>query len=168
MSTLLNDRTLVEYGDFIAELTRGQTVGDIDCGLITCDLIEFFVDLCFRNRVECCRGYSFQNLLKQRKEEYSLLIKKGKEVLGEVVLHNFDYFGGVEVGFRLKREHHGRGYATIAVKALIDYAFETLGAKKVKTRCFKENVSSFNLITRLGFSKESQSDTHYFFSMERE
>lgn len=111
--------------------------------------------------------YSFQNLLKQRKEEYSLLVKKQGIVLGEVVLHNFDYFGGVEVGFRLKREHHGKGYATIAVKALIDYAFETLGAKKVKTRCFKQNQPSFNLIKRLGFTKESQSDTHYFFSMER-
>ena len=56
VSSLLNDRTLVEYGDLVAELTRGQTVGDIDCGLIACDLVKLSVNLRFGNRVEsCCR-----------------------------------------------------------------------------------------------------------------
>ena len=52
---LLNDRTLVEYGDLVAELTRGQTVGDIDCGFVACDLVKLSVNLRFGNRVESCR-----------------------------------------------------------------------------------------------------------------
>ena len=55
VSSLLNYRALVEHGDFVAELTRGQAVGDVDCGFITCNFVKFSVDLGFGNRVESCR-----------------------------------------------------------------------------------------------------------------
>ena len=44
---LLNDCTLVEHSDLIAELTGGQTVGNIDCGLVACNLVNLSVNLCF-------------------------------------------------------------------------------------------------------------------------
>ena len=52
---LLNNGSLMEYGNLVAELTRGQTVADIDGGLIACDLVKLSVDLRFSNRVESCR-----------------------------------------------------------------------------------------------------------------
>ena len=120
-------------------------------------------------------------MLKQRKEEYSLLVRSSGDtacnsgcgklsqpaVVGELVLHNFDYFGGVEIGFRFFSAFQKRGYATISASALIEYAFNTLGAVKVKTRCFKQNIPSFNLIKRLGFTLVKESDTHYFFEQIR-
>ncbi len=111
--------------------------------------------------------FNFQNTLKNRKEEYSLLVKKHGIVVGELVLHNFDFFGGLEIGFRFFKEYQGKGYATLSASALIEYAFCNLGAKKVKTRCFKENLPSFNLIKRLGFTLVKESDTHYFFEMKK-
>ena len=125
--------------------------------------------------------FSFQNALKAKKEEYSLLVrlsgavvdnsgcelKENSTVIGELVLHNFDYFGGVEIGFRFFNHFQKRGYATISAKALIDYAFNNLGATTVKTRCFKQNIPSFNLINRLGFSLAYENDTHYFFEQKR-
>ena len=45
VTALLNDRALVEHGDLVAEFAGGQAMGDIDGGLITCDLIELTVDL---------------------------------------------------------------------------------------------------------------------------
>ena len=33
VSSLLNDRALVEHGDLVAELTRGQSVGGVDSTL---------------------------------------------------------------------------------------------------------------------------------------
>lgn len=110
--------------------------------------------------------FDFQKLLKQRKEEYSLLVKMGNEVVGELVLHNFDYFGGVEIGFRFFREFQGKGYATLSARALIDFAFNQLGAITVKTRCFKQNTPSYNLIQRLGFTMQKQDDTHYYFEQK--
>ena len=55
MGALLDNCAFVEYGNFIAKLTRGQTMGNVDCGFVTCDLIELSVDLRFGNRVESSR-----------------------------------------------------------------------------------------------------------------
>lgn len=52
MGALLNNGTLMEHGNFIAELTGGQPVRDIDCGLISCNLIELTVYFRLRNRIE--------------------------------------------------------------------------------------------------------------------
>ena len=110
--------------------------------------------------------FSFQQKLKDKKEEYALAVKKDNQMIGELVLHNFDYFGGVEIGFRFFKESQGKGYATKSVTALMDYAKNVLGAKKLKTRCFKENKPSFNLIGRLGFKMAREDNTHYYFEKE--
>ena len=106
---------------------------------------------------------TFQQKLKDIKEEYALAVKKNGVLIGELVLHNFDYFGGVEIGFRFFSEHQGKGYATEGASVLIDYAFNLLNAKKVKTRCFKQNIPSARLIKKLGFLKVREDDTHYYF-----
>jgi RimJ/RimL family protein N-acetyltransferase len=107
-------------------------------------------------------------VLKEKKEEYSLAIKKENVMIGEVVLHNFDYFGGVEIGVRLFREYHGKGYAREAVSALKDYAFSILGAKTVKSRCYKENTPSKKLFTGLGLKTISEDERCYYFAIDKE
>ena len=45
MGALLDNCALVEYCDLVAEFATGQAVADIDCGLVTGDVIELCVDL---------------------------------------------------------------------------------------------------------------------------
>lgn len=111
--------------------------------------------------------YNFQKKLKEIKEEYALAVKKDGKMIGELVLHNFDYFGGIEIGFRFFKNYQGKGYATKSAKALKDYCFNKLKANRVKSRCFKENEPSARLILRLGLEKTHQSSTHYFFAQEK-
>lgn len=111
--------------------------------------------------------YDFQKGLKDKKEEYSFAVKVDNQMIGELVLHNFDYFGGIEIGYRFFKEFQGKGYATKSANLLMDYCFNVLNATTLKTRCFKENIPSYNLINRLGFSLQKESDTHYFFIKER-
>ncbi len=110
--------------------------------------------------------FAFQQKLKDKKEEYALAVKKDGIMIGELVLHNFDYFGGVEIGFRFFKDCQGKGYATKSATALMEYAINVLGAKKLKTRCFKQNKPSYNLIKRLGFKQVREDNTHYYFEKE--
>ena len=110
--------------------------------------------------------YDFQNALKEKKEEYSLAVRLDGVMIGELVMHNFDYFGGVEIGFRFFNEHQGQGYATESASRLIEYCVNTLGAKTIKSRCYKENIPSRRLIERLGLKLTNTSDTHYFFKTD--
>lgn len=110
----------------------------------------------------------FVKTLKANREEYPLAVKTGGVLIGEVTLYNFDYVGGCEIGFRLMPEYRGKGYAKECAAAVIDYAFNTLGVKCVKARCFKQNAPSYGLIKALGFT-ESHTDGEkiYFKKMNK-
>jgi RimJ/RimL family protein N-acetyltransferase len=97
-----------------------------------------------------------------------LAVKKDGIMIGELVLHNFDYFGGVEMGFRFFKDYQGQGYATESAGAIKEFAFSVLGAKKVKSRCYKENLPSKKLIERLGLIKSDEDGTHYYFAIDSE
>ncbi len=111
--------------------------------------------------------YAFQQKMKDKKEEYSFAVRGKGELVGELVLHNFDYFGGLEMGFRFFKACQGRGYAVESASALKEYAFNELGATLLKSRCFKENLPSRRLIERLGLIKSSEDKTHYYFYREK-
>ena len=51
MSALLNNSTLMEYGDLIAELAARQAVRDINSRLIAGNVVELGVDLRLCDRV---------------------------------------------------------------------------------------------------------------------
>ena len=109
--------------------------------------------------------YNFQKSLKNKKEEFSFAVRLNEEMIGELVLHNFDFFGGVEMGFRFFKDFQKKGYAIESASALKDYALEVLGAKKLKSRCFKENLPSKKIIERLGLKIKKETDTHFFFEL---
>ena len=111
--------------------------------------------------------FAFQKALKDKKEEYSLAVRLNGRMIGELVLHNFDYFGGVEMGFRFFKEYQGKGYAFESASALKNYVFNVLKAQTLKSRCFKQNVPSRRLIEKLGLKLSYTDDTHFYFKLNR-
>ncbi len=61
----------------------------------------------------------------------------------------------LEVGYIFATAHGGRGYATEAVRALLDLAFTELGARRVVARVDARNVRSRALLQRLGMRQEA-------------
>ncbi len=112
--------------------------------------------------------YSFQQKMKDKKEEYSFAVRENGVMVGELVLHNFGYYGDLEMGFRFFKRYQGKGYAIESASALRDYAFNQMGAKRLKSRCYKQNAPSRKLIERLGLKEYMQDDTHYYFKKEKE
>ena len=101
--------------------------------------------------------FDFQNSLKAKKEEYSFAVRLDDKMIGELVLHNFgEEDNSVEMGFRFFKGVQGKGYAIESASALKQFVFENLGADKLKSRCFKENVKSASLINRLGLTKNKE------------
>ena len=107
--------------------------------------------------------YNFQKALKESKEEYSLAVRKDGNMIGELVLHNCDYFLGVEIGFRFFKEYQGRGYAIESVNSLIEYLKNVLKAKTVKGKCYIENNASLKLFEKAGFTKYKKDEKYYYF-----
>ena len=55
----------------------------------------------------------------------------------------------------LAPEHHGQGYGTEAVSALLEICFGQLGLRRVIAGCFTDNEPSWRLMERLGMRRES-------------
>lgn len=62
-----------------------------------------------------------------------------------------------ELGWVLHPEHTGRGYATEAMRAVIDTCFGPLGLRRVHAGCFTVNEPSWRLMERLGMRREEDS-----------
>jgi len=56
-----------------------------------------------------------------------------------------------QVGYNIMKNHWNRGYTTEAMKAILRFAFENLGIKKVSGGHAKENLASAKVIEKLGF-----------------
>ena len=59
-----------------------------------------------------------------------------------------------EIGYTIAREHWSRGYATEAVRGLVDHAFGTLGLNRLEADIDPRNEASARLLERLGFTRE--------------
>lgn len=59
-----------------------------------------------------------------------------------------------EIGWALAPEHTGHGYATEAVRAVIDLCFGTFGLRRVHAGCFAPNEPSWRLMERIGMRRE--------------
>lgn len=66
--------------------------------------------------------------------------------------------GEYEVGWRLREDAWGRGYAKEAAMASLDHAFGALGAERVVAVTYKENEPSWGLMERLGMKRREDLD----------
>jgi RimJ/RimL family protein N-acetyltransferase len=66
--------------------------------------------------------------------------------------------GMVEIGWRLREDAWGRGYAKEAAIASLDFAFAELGAERVVAITFPGNLASWGLMERLGMSRRPELD----------
>lgn len=72
-----------------------------------------------------------------------------------VFLHSVEH-GSVEVGWIFDPAHGGRGYATEAVRALLDLVFTGLEARRAVARVDERNTASSRLCDRIGMRLEAR------------
>lgn len=106
----------------------------------------------------------FVRKMKETKEEYSVAIRVTSAFAGEGVFHNFDFRGNVELGIRLLPEFQGQGFAVDTVKAMKNFAKNTLNAKTIKMKCMLENHKSAEMIKKSGFTEESRDKKFIYFT----
>lgn len=76
------------------------------------------------------------------------------ELIGDIGIHFLDPFQ-IELGYTLSPAYQGRGYATLAVRAVVTEAFAVWGKHRIQASVDPDNVKSIRLLERLGFRKEA-------------
>lgn len=95
------------------------------------------------------------------KNFYAVALKTGK-VIGNLYLAKGD-FDTWELGYVFHSDFWGKGYACESAGALISFAFEHLGARRIVAMCNPLNASSWKLLERLTFRREGKLIQNIFF-----
>lgn len=67
-----------------------------------------------------------------------------------------------ELGYAVRREDWGKGYATEAASLMLDFGFHTIQLHRIQAACGPENHPSQRLLAKLGFTPEGRIRDHVF------
>ena len=116
---------------------------------------EFFETVDRANADQAERGHCFW--LIERKSDGALLGFCG---LKRVDASGTDLTGEFEIGWRLRQNCWGQGYAKEAARASLDRAFHTHGAERVVAFTLENNAASWGLMQALGMERRVDLDYH--------
>lgn len=77
-------------------------------------------------------------------------IKDTDEDIGWYVLNQIPDKDMIEIGYRLKVEHWGKGYATEMSRELLDYGFKILKLDRIVGITHLENGASYKVLEKIG------------------
>lgn len=83
---------------------------------------------------------------------YAIIELESNEIIGSCGFNSIDFENAkVEIGYDLAKSFWGKGYATEAISALLDYAFTTLELNRIEAKVEPENINSIKLLQKLNF-----------------
>lgn len=92
-----------------------------------------------------------------RQDLWLLLFQKGTNTLvGSSGLHRIDWsIPSFEIGYWMRSSFVGKGYMTEAVRAIADFAFTHLQARRIHIHCDERNAKSGKVAEQAGFAAEA-------------
>ena len=82
---------------------------------------------------------------------FAVVEKSSGDFIGFCGLKYLPEYDLVDLGYRLSRNHWGKGLATEASKASVDFAFNELKLSEIYGFVLPENSASVNVLKKLGF-----------------
>lgn len=92
--------------------------------------------------------------LEEDENEFAFCLRSTGKVIGSGSISFDPHRNAYDLGYNLNRSYWGRGYATEAARAMIRWAYDTLGARDFCTSHANANTASGNVIHKCGFQFE--------------
>ncbi|GAB6931119.1 GNAT family N-acetyltransferase [Paenibacillus sp. JCM 10914] len=86
--------------------------------------------------------------------EFAVCDRRNGTLYGAIALTNHARYENGEIAYWIGEEYWGKGYATEASKAMIDFAFQVKNFHKVYARHFASNPASGKVIQKIGMIQE--------------
>ena len=92
--------------------------------------------------------------------QWAIELASERALIGDVGVGLHDNRQQADLGFTLAPGRRGRGYATEAVRAVLDRLFDVQGVRRVSAECDARNLASARLLERVGFTREGLRRAH--------
>ena len=118
--------------------------------------MEFYPAALDRRGVEGWINNNRQRYQRDGFGKWAMVVKSTGEIGGSCgpALQEVEGRSEIEVGYNVRRDLWGRGYATEAARACIEYGFRELGAQRVISMIRPENVRSIRVAEKNGMHRE--------------
>lgn len=88
---------------------------------------------------------------------FAVDILEGNKFIGFIGIshQNYDveFSPFIDIGWRLDKNYWGKGFATEGAKRCLEYAFNELGLKDIKSTAPKVNINSIKVMNKIGLKK---------------
>jgi RimJ/RimL family protein N-acetyltransferase len=97
-----------------------------------------------------------------------IFIKRASRHIGNITLHQIDFRNRfAEIGIIIgDKKSYGKGYATKAIRLVVEHAFSRLNLRKLYTGMVKGNEGSKKAFEKVGFKVEGVLKEHFYLNGE--
>ena len=153
MFKLTTDRLLLRNFHILDDEAMYRIFGDADVmrfgdGVQTREWVKNWIRICLEHYYQ---RWGFG--------PYAVVEQSSRNVIGYCGLFYFPDIGGqpeIEIGYRLASSAWGQGYATEAALSVRDFAFTTLGIKRLIAMIDPSNVASIRVAKKIGMKYERE------------
>lgn len=97
---------------------------------------------------------SHRDIYEQKQQRFMISLRASGETIGTIDLFDFDpHHSRAGVGILIDSAYQRKGYASLAIRLVIDYAFSFLKLNQLYAHIPQENQPSIRLFTACGFTK---------------
>ncbi|MDU8976880.1 MAG: GNAT family N-acetyltransferase [Clostridium perfringens] len=94
---------------------------------------------------------------------WAIINKESKAFIGDIGLYNIDFYSNnTEIGYTIEKNFWRKGVASECIKAIENFAFETLDMNRIIAMIDSNNISSIKLSEKLGFHRDGILREHYY------
>ena len=106
----------------------------------------------------------WQSELPRRRFQLAVVHRESGELIGNCGLRRkAGNEWEADIGYELSPRYWGRGYATEAARAMVNFGFRELGLRRISSWCIADNAASARVLERLGFRQEGRLRSNEFF-----
>lgn len=95
---------------------------------------------------------------------WAISLKDSTKLIGSIGIWRFtkEHYRA-EIGYVMDPEYQGQGLMQEALRAAVDYGFDTLGLHSIEANTDPENIASQRVLERTGFVREGHLRENHFF-----
>jgi ribosomal-protein-alanine N-acetyltransferase len=129
--------------------------------------------------LECQQDYIKNGIEQQENGQrygFGIFLKENNKLIGNIMIANIRRGPAQSciLGYSLDQQYNGRGYASEAVRYVVDFAFNEVKLHRIEAGVMSSNIGSIRVLEKSGFTREGLSrenleingkrESHYLFS----
>ena len=99
---------------------------------------------------------------------WAIILKENEACIGTCGYGDLAFGERGEIGFDLAKEQWDKGLMSEALRAIIDYGYETLHLLKIEAHTYSNNARVIRLLEKLGFQLDNVSEEGHYYSISKE